>query len=402
MTDEQRDAYLREALRHAPDAQAQPPDALSTFILNEARAKARDAAPAVRPARNWAAAVWGWLARPSVAAGFAGVMAATLVGLMWWDQPMNEALPRRPEPTAAPAPAPAPAPVAAAAAPASAAAPPPTAATPTVLPPSPAQEARERTASPFELRKERKPAPEAEADKKLAEAAKRAAPAATPVAPAAPAAEIRGDPTQAMGEAAPAAAKPTPRPAPTPTPTPTPAPALAAAPPAFADRAATSADALAKSKTANAEPARSRMAAGAADALNASGAVKAGQSETRERRAAPAPASIGRLRAVIAAEPARWSWQRGSGPAQGMTDALYAWLAQLDSATDAAWQARAARETAPALGRELRLLRDGRVLHTLRLTERSVLWEREQNSWQSALTAAQLAELQAALDAAAP
>ena len=33
---------------------------------------------------------WSWLARPPVAAGFASVMAATLVGMLWWDRPMDE------------------------------------------------------------------------------------------------------------------------------------------------------------------------------------------------------------------------------------------------------------------------------------------------------------------------
>lgn len=101
--DEARDPHLREALRHAPDAQLQAPSRLSEFILQEARAKARNPQHVGAPAPGWARRVWAWLARPAVATGFAGVMAATLVGLMWWDQPMDEALPRSPAPAAAPA-----------------------------------------------------------------------------------------------------------------------------------------------------------------------------------------------------------------------------------------------------------------------------------------------------------
>jgi hypothetical protein len=96
MNDAERDAWLREALRHAPDADAAPPRDLSETILAQARAAARAGrAPAREPVRrNRLVALWDWLARPPVAAGFASVMAATLVGLMWWDRPMDETLPR--------------------------------------------------------------------------------------------------------------------------------------------------------------------------------------------------------------------------------------------------------------------------------------------------------------------
>jgi len=103
MNDADHDAWLREALRHAPDAEALPPSGVSDAILAQARAAARTAAPISLPARREAArpsafaAFWAWLARPPVAAGFASVMAATLVGLMWWDRPLDETLPQRPE-----------------------------------------------------------------------------------------------------------------------------------------------------------------------------------------------------------------------------------------------------------------------------------------------------------------
>ena len=104
MNDAERDAWLREALRHAPDSDALPPSGVSEAILLKARAAARAAAPAARRAgsrdahANPLLALWDWLARPPVAAGFASVMAATLVGLMWWDRPMDETMVRAPAP----------------------------------------------------------------------------------------------------------------------------------------------------------------------------------------------------------------------------------------------------------------------------------------------------------------
>ncbi|MEO8079609.1 MAG: hypothetical protein ABI641_03710 [Caldimonas sp.] len=112
--DAEHDPWLREALRHAPDAAAEPPATLRDAILTQARATARagptrstrPAGPA-RPHAPWLA-LWDWLARPPVAAGFASFMAATLVGLMWWDRPIDEAMPSPPPletgvPAAAPA-----------------------------------------------------------------------------------------------------------------------------------------------------------------------------------------------------------------------------------------------------------------------------------------------------------
>jgi hypothetical protein len=130
MNDAERDAWLREALRHAPDSDALPPSGVSEAILLKARAAARAGATSPRrattgiaPPANPLAAFWAWLARPPVAAGFASVMAATLVGLMWWDRPMDETMPR---PPALASDRTDKAPPLAATAPATAAAPPPT------------------------------------------------------------------------------------------------------------------------------------------------------------------------------------------------------------------------------------------------------------------------------------
>ncbi|HZT56625.1 MAG TPA: hypothetical protein VFA35_10390 [Burkholderiaceae bacterium] len=104
--DPERDAWLSEALRHAPDAQAAPPAALRDAILRQARAAAHAArVPAPASARGPWAVAWDWLARPRVAAGFASVMVATLVGVMWWGQPIDRTLAPPPAVDATPAPA---------------------------------------------------------------------------------------------------------------------------------------------------------------------------------------------------------------------------------------------------------------------------------------------------------
>lgn len=93
--DDERDAWLSAALRHAPDAQVRPPTTLSDTILRQARAAARGApGSGARSSRGFWAAGWNWLARPPVAAGFASLMIATLIGLIWWDRPMDQTLER--------------------------------------------------------------------------------------------------------------------------------------------------------------------------------------------------------------------------------------------------------------------------------------------------------------------
>jgi hypothetical protein len=100
--DNEHDAWLREALRHAPDAQLVAPPSLSEHILREAHAKARGGAAS--PPRGTFAALWAWLARPPVTAGFASVMVATMVGLMWWDRaPQEEPVSQVAPPQSAPA-----------------------------------------------------------------------------------------------------------------------------------------------------------------------------------------------------------------------------------------------------------------------------------------------------------
>ncbi len=99
--DDEHDAHLQAALRHAPDAALAAPPQLREAILHQARIAARAGSPlpsAAAPSPAVAQPGWWqsidrltrWLARPAVATGFASLAAATLIGLMWWDQPMDE------------------------------------------------------------------------------------------------------------------------------------------------------------------------------------------------------------------------------------------------------------------------------------------------------------------------
>ena len=346
--DEARDAHLRAALRHAPDAQLQAPPQLSELILKEARAKARDPQPVATAAPSRARRAWDWLARPAVATGFAGVMAATLVGLMWWDQPMDEALPRSPVPAAAPQ---------------------------VEEPAAPAAPAIERS----------QPAPEA------------AAPSPKPAPPPKKKPEAARDATAGAVGGSAEVARPARPPAPAPMAAPTPAPA--ATPPALsADTSADALESLARAKEGEHKRERSSMAP--AEAQSRRAAAKAQLNDSRLHREGEAFIGVASVRAAIAAEPSRWAWQRDDGAPQAMGDAVYAWLAQLDSSTG--WQAHAARETSATRGRALRLLRDGQLQHSFQLTERGVLWQRGQTAWQVTLPAETLDALQAALDSAAP
>ena len=180
--DAERDAWLRAALRHAPDAGAEPPAAVRDAILREARAaserppslarvgagdeppRARDARADVKGVRApdgigaKLAAFWDWLARPPVAAGFASVVAATVIGLMWWDRPLDSTIER----------------------------PPPSAKIVAATPGSPPATTLERNAASA-LAGPRGSAPSTAAKTTL-DVETRPAPAATPVSPAAPAA----------------------------------------------------------------------------------------------------------------------------------------------------------------------------------------------------------------------
>lgn len=306
--DEDRDAWLAQALRHAPDANADAPPALSDAILREARAAApRAAASHARPRPGttsplqWLASAWSWLARPPVAAGFASVMVASLVGVMWWGQPLDQTLPRAPEGVSSTPQARAEAspPAAVAAAPAA---------------PKAAEPSRE-SAAQGRL-----------ANKKEAETNARAS-------------RPTGERVRMLGaaDAGPVVAAAPPA-------------AFPAAPAAPAPQAAAAAN---EAQSAHSE--RLEQAAPAAKAM----------AKARSTGASEAP--LATLRAQIAQQPERWLWQRAPGTPQPMNPAMQRWLAELDRQTASRWQSNAGsmvREPSSSV----RLFRDGALQLTLGLT----------------------------------
>ena len=333
--DTERDAWLGEALRHAPDAQAAPPSALSDAILRQARAATPAAgAPAKAPARNPWAAAWGWLARPPVAAGLASVMVATLIGMVWWDQPMDSTIVRPPALDATPA---------------IDATPPPT-----VAVPPPVATAPQPPAFGEIVEGAAKPGRESAAQRKLD------APKRTPRrAEAEPAARTAAD----ADAAAPAPAAPPPAAAPV-------------AAPVLALRARESAaPATAQSKS---EAVRDESRAlTPSDTLARSAAVKAAAppaqlgNDFTGARAGARPVAFGTLLASVAAQPERWGWER-TGAVQPMTPALQRWLARVDAATSTARWRAAADAASSGEANVLRLYRDGTLAATLRLDDESV------------------------------
>jgi hypothetical protein len=396
--DLERDAWLREALRHAPDADAAPPATLSEAILKQARA-ATAAAPAPRPASPWSAA-WAWLARPPVAAGFASVMAATLVGLMWWERPMDEALPHPPAPERRGAPADAPAPAATSdkAAPAArveapndvrpqaqgaAATPAPAPATPRDAPLQTSRRAVPAAAAPKQPIPVQQQEPEPFANERK-QAATSGAPAREAVtAPRSmqpPAAAMPREPSAAAAAAKDAASPPR--------------PTMSAAP------RECMAEARDESGSAAAAPSRGLAASALAKAAPppAATALRLRQDETTEQNA-----PLADTLASITSNAPLWGWQRGAGP-QAMTPALQRWLMQLDAATGSHWRAAPAAAAASA-GSVLRLYRAGELRATLRLDDDSVWFTPAGGTaptWRAALAPTAAAVLKLGLDDAAP
>jgi len=87
-----RDERLRAALRHAPDRDARPPEALSASILRSAQQAARPTPSPSAASRAWQAVKDGLaaLTRPAPAAAFASLMLATVIGVMWQGGPPPE------------------------------------------------------------------------------------------------------------------------------------------------------------------------------------------------------------------------------------------------------------------------------------------------------------------------
>ena len=353
------DAWLRAALRHAPDAEVGAPHALSAAILRQAVAATRGATtgairrPAPPSVLQRLMAAWSWLAQPPVAAGFASVMVAGVIGLMWWDQPLKEALPARaPEMSVVPLP-------------------------PMATAQVESEVASKETAdSSSRAVLKRATAPAGAAATPAAQSAERrpVAPGAAlvkarPAAPMPVSEPARRESTEALADAAPSLAQAPPTP-PAPLAAPTPAAAGAAAP-------AITADAVSKL---SARPREMGLSA------------------------PPAPPLLAELRGAIRTEPQRWTWQRGAGVEQPMTAALRAWLDRLGdgNATD---NTATASASASVPATELRLLRDGQLHTTLTLGVASLRLtpaDTRRAPQQSALSPAAATELKTALDAATP
>jgi len=316
--DPARDAWLSEALRHAPDADAAPSAELSDAILRHARQAVK--APLARePARaNPLAQLWAWLARPPVAAGFATVMVATLVGVMWWDRPLDDALPRSDTPAAT------------------------TAADPPVVPPPVAAAPARAPEVPQAFEPERKEesantaaAPAPKRDRARERASERRAPAAATDASRARSADAAAPPLAAA---------------------PATSPAPAAAPAPTGEIAAPSAVAPARDEALQQGSSSAPARALAKSAPAAGGLALRAQDST--------------IPLLTIDEPRRWSWQRDAAM-RAMTPALQRWLVQLDGA--ARW--RPADSPPPSAGPHimLQLWRDGVPRATITLGD-DVVW----------------------------
>jgi hypothetical protein len=366
--DEPMDVHLRTALRHAPDADAAPPLALTAAILSQARAAAsiKKNSPGAEP---WAPArrllAWlrqGWMAlsQPALAAGLASVMVASVVGLMWWDRvPEDLNTPRelnREKSTS------------------SAQANPTPEATKAAT--NDATNAAINAATTDSVNAPASPAPAPNAPVPVAKAHKaeesKSPPAATreqaPTRVASKAAEQR----RAVADAAPnnkevALYTPTHR-AEVP-----PATAPAALPESTAPRARADAPA----------PVPAPAVAAAAAAAPAP-ALKASPLERESARASgialgfAASTPVASLREALRDEPDRWAWQKNAAAVAPVVSELPGWLAQLESATAGRWATQLdlrASSAAPTL-LTLRWIRDGQTAHTLVLRADGLLWQK--------------------------
>jgi hypothetical protein len=412
---DERDAWLHQALRHAPDLATAPPHALREAILAEARsavqARARRAAEPSLLAH--AAAFWSWLARPPVAAGFASVMAATLVGLMWWDRPMDETL--RPAsmsssrgvesspalPASQPAPTEASTPVLS----------PPAALPQTAAAPSPADAATSRRA----IAAPAKTAPAA-IDAEKTRKDEPAALSPQSVSPASPfpgngvseSSALAGSLRDERRQTTPSVARKQESEA--------------------ASGAQVSGNVAALAKPAS--PARERAAiarrdtAGAAGPTGAADALSAGAAATPQAFAAappaaqaPAPAPereslksaakasprpMAPLMASLAQDAPRWS-RHGASGSQPLAASTQAWLADVDAAAAGRWQAtdgNAARAELPAQASASAVLldRDGRAATLVRVEDAGVFFRQETGAaWFAPLPADTIARLRATL-----
>lgn len=365
--DEPVDAHLRAALRHAPDAQALPPAAVSAAILSQARAASRPGT-AARTSPSFLARLRQAclaLSQPALSAGLASVMVAGVVGLMWWDRvPEEVAAPQEvSRETSAPSAKPdaqlgTPLPAKSDATPVPSVAtdeaksvakstPKPLAVTTTPSPP-PSSATQQRRGVADEAITDK----EAAADKNLARA-ENAAPAAHLALAETATPTARTDPPTTLSKVAP--------------PPPSPAPAVAAAPVP---------QALAP------EPETSRSAK-----------IAMGSA----LRAIPS-APLTSLRQVLNLEPQRWRWQKNEAAFDAVTAESQRWLDELDASTAGRWtpQMPARPGSAAPKGLTLRWARDGQTLHILELRPDGVVWRTHnptEPAWFASLDAALLQRL---------
>jgi hypothetical protein len=368
-----RDDWLRQALRHAPDADAAPSHKVDESILRMGRAAVAPrverpvhATPAPLPASGgWAeglAALWAWLARPPVAAGFAGVMVATLVGVMWWGRSPEEMQPPQEAPVAA-------------------------------APSTASERAAEPAAPPV-------------ATATLPEAARQAADASARAA-----ATAAAEPPARKTAAAPTPAPATPAAAPPKAEAPV---VVAAAPPAPAPAAMPAAPAAQNAATADMAT-RARESAERRDLAAAKSAAPAGAVAPQQAEAAAPSALAGRaaaastaletpgfsnLRFEIRRKPAVWTWTRDDGAERPMDDATEAWIAQTDRSARTVWQAGAVG--ADQSTTTLRFTRDGVVRAVLRLGPTGMRLTRGGKTESAELSRGQAAALLSSLDALGP
>jgi hypothetical protein len=345
-----RDAWLREALRHAPDAEAAPSHKVDENILRMGRAAVAPrterpvhATQATMPSSgSWTdglASLWAWLAQPPIAAGFAGVMVATLVGVMWWGRSPEEMQPPQEVPVAA-------------------------------SPSTPAERAAGPAAPPAAT------AALPDAARKSADALRMDA--ATP-APEAPARKMSAAPSPKAEAPVVAAAPPAPAPA-----------AMPAAPPA---QNAATADMAARAR--QSEERRDLAAA----KLAAPAGAAAPQTAAAASTALETP-GFSNLRFEIRRKPAAWTWTRDDGAARAMDDATEAWIAQADRSARTVWQAGAVG--ADQSTTTLRFTRDGVVRAVLRLGPTGMRLTRGGKTESAELSRGQAAALLSSLDALGP
>jgi len=401
-TDAERDAWLSEALRHAPDADVAPPATLSDMILREAQAKAKPSAPLAKRPSFWMRA-WVWTAQPAVGAGLASVMVASLVGAMLWDRPPEENTPRSlPEVAVAPAPGAAPAQKETPAVPMAEQA----KQTPRSTVASDADATAGNMARGLGQGRTEKGRRDSGGDaKQLAENRPRRE---------APATDVPNPPVELsmkqMGENKPAdsptypdafakaarkaeAMSPAARAA-NAMPGPTHAPAPTGAAPATEPAATVQHPQMAEPSTAAPRPMASLKRdsyAAAASMQDRIAPAVAGASS-----AASAETEFDELRTGIAAQPTKWVWQRNGGQVHVVDDDLSAFLAEVDVVAASDWQRPGSKRLAsrasepggfqseranatanlPVPPQTVRLMRDGKVTHTLRLNADTLRWER--------------------------